>query len=95
MKRLKTLTPYNIVMCTYLMHCEFVRCTFIVSHTQEESNIRQPKKIIILKINFKLLIELIMKTVKNIIANINSKFIIKHVTTRVARAPRTVRCAIT
>jgi len=26
-------------MCTYLMYCEFVRCAFIVSHTQEESNL--------------------------------------------------------
>jgi len=25
-------------MRTYLMYCEFVRCAFIVSHTQEESN---------------------------------------------------------
>jgi len=58
------------------MYCEFVRCAFTVSHTQEKSNIRWHKKIIIIKINFKLQIELIMKTVKNIVINIDSKFMI-------------------
>jgi len=36
-----------------------------------------------------------MKTDKEIVVNTDSKFTIKHVTTRVARAPRTVRYAVT
>jgi len=51
-------------MCTYLMYCEFVLCIFVVNHIQEENNLMWHKKIIILKNNFKLQIELILKIYK-------------------------------
>jgi len=34
-QRLKALTLWNIVMRTYLMYCEYVLCTFIVSQLLE------------------------------------------------------------
>ena len=43
-------------MCICLLYCKIVPCTFTVSHTQKRV------AIIILKIHFKLKIELIMKT---------------------------------
>jgi len=46
------------------MYCEFVLCAFIVSHHCGEQNLRWHKKTIILKNNFKLQIELMMKTAK-------------------------------
>jgi len=49
------------------MYCKFVFCTFIVSHRWGESNLRLHKKTIILKNNFKLQIELMMRTDKNIV----------------------------
>ena len=54
-------------MRSYLIYCEFVLCTFIMSHRWGESNLRWHKKTIILKNNFKLQIELMIKTDKNIV----------------------------
>jgi len=53
-------------MCTYLIYCEFVLCTFIVSHPWERVT-QDGIKTIILRNNFELQIELIMKTYKNIV----------------------------